>query len=264
MPESGHCQPQIPIFVHQEFQYRLEQVLSGRRPYPWAESLGITRGTVGRMLKGEIPGPEILGLIMRAENVSITWLTTGVGAPYLVHWCATDEACRQHLDELLALPGWRVHLLTDGGRVRVLVLHCRAEVEYKGAAIPYTELAVLAGVGPATLARVNALESHRETRADTETVAAVASGQKAGWWQLLGENGLLHHYETIDRAALKVAEPGETAYQAGEPDAISEEERAWIDMIRQLDPDYRVRLREVGDAFLAARRHRRTTSDGDE
>jgi len=243
----------MPKSVYQEFQYRLDLVLAGRKPYPWAESIGITRGTVGRMLKGEVPGPDVLGLIMRTENASITWLAEGIGAPYIVHWFATDEACRAYLDELLAFQAWTAHHLTDGGRVDVLVLHAPAAVERRSRWVHYTEIYVLAGAGPATLARLHGLPEHRATQTSTEAVAAVASGATAGTWPLLGDEGLLTHYDTMTPPAQLVAEPGAHEYSTKEPDvAISEEERKLVEIHRQLTPASRVRWREVGDAFIAA------------
>ncbi len=247
------------------FQSRLAFVLKGRDEYPWAESVGIPSGSVDRMLKGKIPGPDILRLVMLAENVSLSWLVEGVGPPYIVRGFATDEACRAHFEEQLTEPGWHVHLLTDGGRVRVLVLHGSALVRYRGKKdVPYTELDVIAGAGRATLARVAAMP-HRETRADTDTVAAVAAGHLAGTWDLLGDDGLLNHYQEIEPAGLRVAELSDAGYAQEETDAYSEEERRWVELFRRLDPHHRVRVKEVGDAFAAAlERGRGAGHDGDD
>lgn len=193
---------------------------------------------------------------MHAENVSISWLTEGVGAPYLVRWFPTDEECREYLDELLAFQdNWTVHRLTDGGRIEVLVLHTPSEKEYRKKKVVYTDLHVLAGAGRATLARVAQLPEHRRTLADTETVAAVAAGERAGTWELLGDGGLLREYETVTRDTLRVAE-NESPHYTQEADAISAEERNLVEIHRRLDPDHRVRWREVGDAFATAQRVR--------
>lgn len=214
------------------------------------------------MSRGLLPGADTLGLIARAENVSLSWLVEGAGTPYLVRWYPTDEQCREYLDELLADEIWTaVHRLTDGGRVEVLVLHCPAEVEYREQTVPYTEIAVLAGgIGPATLSRLTQLDRHRVTLADTDTVAAVATGELAGTWPLLGEGGLLTTYEEVPRNTLRVAEPGNDYTQEG-TDAISMEEFQLVKMYRRLDPHGRVRLKEVGDAFVAAGQRDRHADD---
>jgi hypothetical protein len=209
------------------------------------------------MFRGEVPGFETLGVVARAENVSVTWLMQGIGAPYAVHWFATDESCRAYFGELLQFQDWTVHRLTDGGRVEVLVLHAPATIKTpEKPPLAYTEIYVLAGCGRATVALLARLSGHRITFADTETVAAVASGEKAGTWWLLGDEGLLRNYQTVKKSELKVAEPADSGY-GGAADAISAEERMLVELYRQLAPEHRVRLKEVGHAFAAEERLRR-------
>jgi len=146
-----------------------------------------------------------------------------------------------------------IHLLTDGGRINVLILHAPNRTDKPNEpTMAYTELNVLAGAGRATIARLAGIP-HRITHADTDTVAAVASGQNAGTWQLLlAEDALLRTYQSVDPHQLHVAEGAPADYAMEEPDAYSAEERKLVELHRRLDPKSRVRWKEVGDAFAAA------------
>lgn len=83
---------------------RLSRVLDGRKPYPWAAANGLSRGTIGRMLKGALPDPETLIPALRSEGLSLTWLLTGQGTPYVVHTPISDaqgaDLIRQYLEEM--------------------------------------------------------------------------------------------------------------------------------------------------------------------
>lgn len=233
---------------------RLRILLRGRKKHPWAASLGISRGTADRMFRGEIPGHETLGLIMRAENISISWLTEGAGAPYLVRWFTTDEEALKYLDELLELQDWTVHRLTDGEKIDVLILYAPAEVEYKGTTVRYTEINVIAGVSLRVVARLAELPSHRLTHASTAVVAAVGSGVEAGTWRLLHDrNALLRTYKKV-----RASELTDAGYLEGEQDA----ERSWLGLYHRLDPDNRARLRELGDAIAGSGAAEDTTDEG--
>lgn len=87
-----------------EYLARLERVLAGRKPYPWAAANGISRGTIGRMLKGELPDPARLVPVLRSEGLSLTWLLTGQGTPFVVHSPTSDaqgaDLIRQYLEEM--------------------------------------------------------------------------------------------------------------------------------------------------------------------
>jgi hypothetical protein len=70
---------------------RLDYVLAGAKPYPWAAAHGLSRGAIGRMLKGQLPDPEKMVPLVRSEGLSLSWLLTGQGTPYLVH-CPSSDA----------------------------------------------------------------------------------------------------------------------------------------------------------------------------
>ncbi len=83
------------------FASRLEMVLAGRTPTTWCRCLGILPNMMTRMKQGHIPGHEVLTRIMRAENVSLSWLMEGVGQPFIAHGFLEfrdfELALRQHL-----------------------------------------------------------------------------------------------------------------------------------------------------------------------
>ena len=127
------------------FPERLKKVLSGRKLYPWAADLGISKGAAESMGKGNLPGPEIQHLIMRRENVSLTWLNTGRGNPYLVDcYLTADEMAEVVADHLIDSDDWKV-VLHAGDGVVVVELSMPAEFDYKGKAIPYTVYEFIAG-----------------------------------------------------------------------------------------------------------------------
>ncbi|MDT8399544.1 MAG: hypothetical protein RQ899_13110 [Pseudomonadales bacterium] len=68
-----------------DFPARLDFLLAGRMPAAWSRQLGIQPNMVTRMRAGHIPGHEVLMRIMRAENVSLSWFTAGLGTPFLVN-----------------------------------------------------------------------------------------------------------------------------------------------------------------------------------
>lgn len=91
---------------------RLEAILGGRKPYAWAERVGLSSGTMNRLLKGSFPDPEKLIPACRIENLSLSWLLDGMGSPYLVHAHADDRsAARTLLQHLSDEPGWHVFVV---------------------------------------------------------------------------------------------------------------------------------------------------------
>ncbi|MBU2978993.1 hypothetical protein [Alteromonas sp. C1M14] len=75
-----------------DFSSRLQWMLAGRKANPWAKKLGISSGSVSRMLNNEPPGTEILTLIMRTEHVNLSWLLGGHGMPFMldIYTCASE------------------------------------------------------------------------------------------------------------------------------------------------------------------------------
>lgn len=66
-----------------EFIDRLTLLARGRQLYPWLAGVGWSKTDVARVKNGHIPGSEKLAMLARSEPVSLTWLLTGQGAPYV-------------------------------------------------------------------------------------------------------------------------------------------------------------------------------------
>lgn len=225
------------------FAARLTQVLGTRRPYPWAKDLGITRGTVNRMLnEGHVPGPDVLARIAQVESCSITWLLTGQGAPYLVHRTDTDAETAERLQAHLADEAWHCHILEDARRGAV-VLSLPAQLGEGDEAVRYTAVEIIAGpIGPEA---AEVLSEHVEgaVRYGSATIDAIFRGQ-------IGARAALDLIQAgtsmpSDLAAARVAEIAGT-YGGG---AYSPDEKAWVDVWHRLSPASRAHARAVVNAL---------------
>ena len=65
-------------------------MLGARRLYPWASTIGVSKGAAEKMQKGVIPGSEILRIVHLYEGVELTWLVTGRGRPFCI--CVSLDA----------------------------------------------------------------------------------------------------------------------------------------------------------------------------
>ena len=128
------------------FLSRLKFVLSGRKIFPWSAGLGISSGSATHLNSGKTPNTETLVLIARAEHLSIHWLLTGDGAPYLVYKGDSDLEIAEHLGSLLhdEPDQWTIHMLNSGSAV-VLLLTQPGQVDYKNKPIDYTICETISG-----------------------------------------------------------------------------------------------------------------------
>ena len=72
------------------FTDRLNIILDGRKITPWGKSLGLSNSVLGVMTQGTAPGPDHLKIIAAAENVSLNYLLTGSGSPFVVKQTPND------------------------------------------------------------------------------------------------------------------------------------------------------------------------------
>jgi transcriptional regulator with XRE-family HTH domain len=230
MPESEH------------FSNRLAHIIGPRRPYPWAQSLGITRGSINRMLnEGHIPGGDILARLAQVESCSITWLLTGQGAPYLVHRTASDAETAERLRAHLADEAWQCHVLEDGRR-GVIVLAQPAELGEGEEAVRYTAVELIAGPwGPET-AGILAPRVDGATRVAPAVIDDAHQGR-------LGAYGAL---SVLADAAARESDAGKRVARIAESyggRAHTPEEQAWLDAWHRLSPASRTHARAVVDAL---------------
>lgn len=212
-------------------------MLGNRTPYAWGTSTGIGRGAAQRLADGLMPGGQLLARIARVENLSITWLLTGAGTPYLVYRADTDADAARHLHALLDEDGWTINLVASDA-ARALVLTQPASIDR----IDYTIVEVLAG--PLAERTVSLADRAPSAGRWQHTVSAgdlrrLAAGQ-FGSWALLRPGGLLSQGREV--AQFEIEAP--TSPPAPEQDEADSLVQAW----RRLDPP----LRRVAAATLGA------------
>lgn len=134
---------------------RLTRLVGDRKIYPWAKSIGVSKGTIESIMgKGGMPGAETLGMIQRSENARLDWLLEGRGTPYYVTVCATDQAARSVLQDLLSDEQWEVTAVSDTQRL-AFVLSQPGGYDVKDRHFDYTILEVIAGaIGPQSITEV--------------------------------------------------------------------------------------------------------------
>lgn len=138
--------------MHNTFLDRLQRVLGGRKPHPWAAGVGWTRGVVDSLKDGGVPSPEFLAALGRAEGVSLNWMLTGEGQPFRVAVCVSDAQAASLVSAHLAdSKEWQPFLL-QARRGFAVVLTLPAQYQVKDKAVDYTAVELVAGaVGPATI-----------------------------------------------------------------------------------------------------------------
>lgn len=131
---------------------RLERILAGRQPYPWAKTVAMSRGAMQRLLRGSFPDPVKLVPACRVENLSLSWFVGNIGQPYLVHAHATDDAAAHTMRTLLSdEPGWHIFVMRSTcGWMPILHRYCESETA-EGVRYSYRAVEVIAGpAGEAT------------------------------------------------------------------------------------------------------------------
>jgi hypothetical protein len=123
---------------------RVADVLRGRAPFRWATWVGLSNGTMSRLKEGGLPDPEKLAPACRAENLSLTWLVDGLGAPYLVHVVTNEDDAAHAIEQLLGEEAWSVLLVACRTRATI-VLHQQASIELKRGRCDYTATAIVSG-----------------------------------------------------------------------------------------------------------------------
>lgn len=128
---------------------RLRKVLGEERsPWKWAEQVLLSAGAISRLLKDGVPDPAKLIPAIHVENLSLTWLLDGYGAPFIVAAPPTDRASAQLLDTVLAdepdsavLVAWSDHGYT-------VVVHTPVIAEHAGKSYSYRQTTILGGAAP--------------------------------------------------------------------------------------------------------------------
>lgn len=80
---------------------RLQLVLQGRPLSTWSKRVGLSSGTASRLWAGSAPDPLKLIPAIRIENLSLSWLLDGIGAPFIVQTVLSDSHAAAVIDERL-------------------------------------------------------------------------------------------------------------------------------------------------------------------
>ena len=193
-----------------DFFARFHFLLSGRQPYPFGEGAGINRGTISRVLKGNVPTHESLASLVRVENASISWLLEGKGSPYLVTYCQNDADCREMLDAWLEEDGWTLHLVMVNS-LSSLILTQPGQFDNKGKMIDYTIIEILAGpMAEKTMDRIIEAQNNGHPVMTVRVSPTVATKIYKG---RMGTYALLH----APGAPLRPAEPMRLNVTEGDP-----------------------------------------------
>jgi hypothetical protein len=128
-----------------DFLSKLRYLSAQRDITPWLKSLKFSDGLIGKVLKGQEPGADLLRALARTERVSLRWLEDGRGAPYLVSRMTNDEEAIEYLDELLAEDWDRLILATADDERFAVILDQPGEYRLKEKWIKYHIVEVVAG-----------------------------------------------------------------------------------------------------------------------
>jgi hypothetical protein len=228
---------------------RITHLLGDRKIHPWGKAIGISKGSLESIMKnGGMPGADTLTAIRRSENVNLTWLLEGKGAPYSVNTCSTDQAAAELLDTLTHDESWEVTLVSDGA-CAVLVLSQPGAYAIKDREVEYTIVEVIAGaIGQKTIATlrnnwvhgIGVLKMFYVT-VDTATLEKIERGE-------VGTYRLFHALAALlkPRKAMHENEPLllKLLDAAGKP--AKTEESTLLDLFRAMKPeDQQTALRVV-------------------
>ncbi|KEI69309.1 hypothetical protein [Endozoicomonas elysicola] len=135
------------------FKDRLDYLLAGRKLYPWAANLGISRGAAEKMQKGQTPGSEILKAISLQEGVELTWLVTGEGRAFRIYNASDSNDFSEQIMRMLAsqrADTQNIYLCHDNQRI-VIAVSTEKEYQYRSEIIQYQAWELYSGKFSQTL-----------------------------------------------------------------------------------------------------------------
>ena len=126
------------------FEDRLNFALGSRKPTPWGKRIGLNSATTSGLFSGKQPGSEILSLIMRSENLSISWLLQGKGAPFLVDKAHSANQLNAQLAIIFEEHWENIYIANSPNGLTVVVVK-QGQFDFKGTWINYPIIEVLSG-----------------------------------------------------------------------------------------------------------------------
>jgi len=101
---------------------------------------------ISRINAGEIPGQDVLLLISRVENVSLSWLLDGRGSPFCCHNCETpEEFCEELSAELEDQAFDQITVVNSGSAPVVIFEQAATDTLKKDKTYDYRRLTILSG-----------------------------------------------------------------------------------------------------------------------
>jgi hypothetical protein len=243
----AYRQHKMGIFDHKNLLSRTELLLAGRDKHPWGKRIGLSGRMVTRLFNfGEIPGPEYLIAIAKAENVCLNWLLTGAGAPYIVYCAQSDGEVASLAESFLseAPLSWTVYWISSG-EWSGLALHRPDQYELKDELIDYDRVELIAGpIGQQTLdaLRRAGILQVREVTVPAATMIRLYSGG-VGAYEMVRPDGLFERHELLNlRDGPEIRE--KSGGYVLEPD-----ERILLEKYRRLKPADKTRFIAIGGAL---------------
>lgn len=160
------------------FLSRINKILGKRKKHPWGRAIGLKTNRITDIFLGKIPSPDALIRIHTADKVSLTWLLTGVGAPYsyMAGCNQSDEINTEILKDLLSEGEWVPFVIYHQGDQGVSLAITRPRtIQYDDATASFIDVEMMQA-GPMVL---EALPSRQATwlYCDNETYADLVSGE---------------------------------------------------------------------------------------
>lgn len=235
---------------------RITYLLDGRKAYPWALSIGISKGSMESVMKlGGMLGGEALSAIGRCENARVDWLLDGRGAPYSVACTTSDDDAAELLQDLLE-EHWNITIVTDGQRI-ALVLDQPGSFDVKGGkddngvqqfrTIAYPIIEVMVGhIGRHTMELVRSRTGKGVSlMLTTASVMTQIERGRMGTWRLLqAPDAALLNAEQIDARHRIFSQ-----FNQQELFPASKEEAILLDHYRAMSPENRNAVNQVATAM---------------
>lgn len=229
---------------------RLKTLLNGRKIHPWGTKIGLSKTVISRLKQGIFPSTDKLRPVVRAENASINWLLDGVGQPFMVNYCDSDDDFLITLNEFYE-EEWKTHVLVDGISLTV-VLTQPGSYSVDDVSYLYTIVEVLVGpMGDKTLRLI----ANKATDTNTFFVETSTTDMRYLYKGQTGTFGLLHAADALLNKSQPLIKTGvqsfistnkiaDTRTPYGES-KVSSEEMATIEDLRQLDSNNLAQIRAV-------------------
>lgn len=254
-----NCNHFILIFMNESVAItnRLLIVMDGRERYPWAQSIGVGRGSIEGIWRGSIPGGETLSAIARCENARIDWILDGRGAPFTVTCVTSDEDAADLLNEHCGEKmQWNCTIVTDGKRIAVVLdqegMYQVKDGKDAGGApqfrdVRYSAMEVIVGIVGALamdVVRPGPKNTVGLVNVDVDTMARIVRGQVGTWRMLKSPDAILSSARRIG-----ASDPFFSQFNQQELFPTTPDEAILLDHYRAMAPQHRSAVNQIVTAM---------------